>query len=75
MDKETKALIDFYDNQIKDLKSQKNQALNDCDLLQHKLDKIEKYIKGHQIFGRRYGKTLYADSLNNILQIIKGEDK
>lgn len=42
---------------------------------QDKLDKIEKYIKGHQLFGMRCGKTLYNDSLNNILKIIKGEDK
>lgn len=68
MSKEINALIDFYDNKIKDLENKNKEK-------QDKLDKIKKYIKGHQIFGMRYGKTLYADSLNNILQIIKGEDK
>lgn len=52
MDKETKALIDFYDNRIKDLEDKNkekqdhlNNVLNDCDLLQHKLDKIEEKNK------------------------------
>ena len=39
MDKETKALIDFYKNQIKDLKEQNKEK-------QDKLDEIEKYMIG-----------------------------
>ena len=37
-----------------------------------KLKKIEEYIYGHKLFGMRYGKTLYRESLINILSIIKG---
>ncbi|HHX66920.1 MAG TPA: hypothetical protein GX708_02545 [Gallicola sp.] len=39
-----------------------------------KLKKIEEYIHGHKLFGMRYGKTLYRESLINILSIIEGND-
>lgn len=71
MDKETKALIEFYHNRIKDLENknkdkqnQLNQVLDDCDLLQHKLDKIKKLITAT---------TFHTNE--DILKIIKGEDK
>ncbi len=38
MDKETKSLIDFYDNKIKDLENKNKEK-------QDKLDEIEEYIE------------------------------
>jgi response regulator of citrate/malate metabolism len=71
MDKETKALIDFYDNKTKELEKQNKEK-------QDKLDKIEEKIN-HEWFKRiQLGiidKTFSEYELKNILQIIKGEDK
>jgi prefoldin subunit 5 len=41
MDKETKALIDFYDNKIKELEKQNKEK-------QDKLKKIEEYITSYE---------------------------
>lgn len=44
------------------------------DSKEYKLKKIEEYIYNHQLFGMRYGKTLYRESLINIVKTIKGDD-
>lgn len=46
---------------------------NKMSIANDKLKKIEEYIYNHQLFGMRYGKTLYRESLINILKIIKGD--
>lgn len=61
MDKETKALIDFYKNQIKDK--------------QDKLDKIKKEC--NETLNDSKNDFTYSGMVlsENILKIIKGEDK
>lgn len=83
MDKETKALINFYKNQIKDLEDKNKEK-------QDKLDKIENYVnkkKLYEIKKEYFLPTSTTTQANyklyctdeiaryNILQIIKGEDK
>lgn len=56
----------------KDIANAIQQLLQENKELKGKLKKIEEYIYNHQLFGMRYGKTLYRESLINILKIIKG---
>lgn len=58
--KEEKMIQELYDNNLE---------------LQIRLKKIEEYIYNHQLFGMRYGKTLYRESLKNILKLLKGDEK
>lgn len=68
MDKETKALIDFYDNRIKELENKNKEK-------QDKLDKIEKYLQDRKAMTYFKGAFSYGEFVNNVLDIIKGEDK
>ena len=56
----------------------RNQEINnlqqELSIANDKLKKIEEYIYGHKLFGMRYGKTLYRESLIKILSIIKGDE-
>lgn len=56
----------------KDIANAIQQLLQENKELKGKLKKIEEYIYNYQLFGMRYGKTLYRESLINILKIIKG---
>ena len=68
MDKETKALIDFYDNRIKYLENKNKEK-------QDKLDKIEKYLQDRKAMTYFNGAFSYGEFVNNVLDIIEGEDK
>ena len=68
MDKETKALIDFYDNKIKDLEDKNKEK-------QNKLDEIEEYLQDRKSMAYFKGAFSYGEFVNNVLDIIKGEDK
>ena len=66
--------IKKLEERIVDLENISKKAISELSTANNKLKKIEEYIYGHKLFGMRYGKTLYRESLINILSIIKGDD-
>lgn len=42
--------------------------------LKERIDKATEYIKGTTVYGMRTGKTLLTKYLNDLLQILKGEN-
>jgi hypothetical protein len=49
--------------------------VSELDIANKKLDKIDTFIRGHQLFGMRFAKTLYRECLEYILSIIDGSDE
>jgi flagellar biosynthesis/type III secretory pathway ATPase len=61
-------ISEHLSNENKLLQSQLDQA-------NKKLDKIDTFIRGHQLFGMRFAKTLYRECLEYILSIIDMNNK
>lgn len=59
----------LYDAYL-DLKIKHNDLLSQLDIANNKLNKIDTFIRGHQLFGMRFAKTLYRECLEHILSII-----
>ena len=73
MDKETKALIDFYDNKIKDLENKNKEKQ---DKLEYVIEQMNFILEDcEKIDNDIYLVKDLKWEINQILQIIKGEDK
>ena len=72
--KALKVIIDIKSKRIQDLMNRLEKRTEKVDKLNNKIDKVKEKIENVRIFGLRSGKTLIATLLNEVLDILEGED-